>query len=64
MNIIFRSVIDYFLKTQYLFLKCVEQKNDDAAHEFMMNCDILDSRNERKALEFIKKNFIPSLLID
>jgi len=55
MNVLFRSISDYFLRFQYLFLKLIEEKNDNAANEYIQDSYYHDVINQIKSLKFIKE---------
>jgi hypothetical protein len=63
-NVIFRSIIDYYLRFQYLSLRLVEEKNDNATIEYMKDSYNLDVINQIKSLKFIKEKLKSSTLND
>jgi len=64
MNVLYRSVFDYFLKFQYLFLRLLEEKNNDAVNEYLKDTHNLDIIGYINTIKFIKEKFNPSSLSD
>jgi hypothetical protein len=62
MNVLFRSIFDYFLRFQYLFLRLIEEKNDNAVTEYLSDSNKHDIFGYINALKFIKQKLNPSLL--
>ncbi len=44
-KILFRSMIEHFLKHQYLFLRWCKEKSDDPGNEYLLYCNLIEEEN-------------------
>lgn len=63
-KILFRCLIEYFLRHSYIFTRFVDEKKDDVGVDFYNYCDMGENFDYYKALRSSQKIFDPSLIDD